>query len=242
MPQYTPDKLRERLDRSNKGLVQNARQYLSLRASLLNVQAYFKALQTLSENPQSETTASAVSTLADRINMVNNAIKGGNGPVKPVISEAQKTALSGLVKLVANEVHAAMVGTALKRDASVIGEALLLQEMLLENAETVILGALKDEDARFYIDKVQRPFEKQEIGEAWIADRRAYLKAKAMGETSEALKVARTASEQMSKTWQKILSGVYDASEMREQVQQLEALVAAMAALKQAERPRAPTQ
>jgi len=135
-----------------------------------------------------------------------------------------------------------MLGAELKRDAPIIGEALLLQEKLLENAETVILAALKDENARFYIDKVQRPFEKQEIGDAWITDRKAYLKAKAIGEISEALKTARAASKQMSKTWEKILSGVYDASEMRQQIAEVEALVAATAALKQAGRSRASNQ
>jgi hypothetical protein len=241
-PAFTPDKLRERLAKSNEGLVQNAKLYLSLRASLVTVQDYFKALQTLADNPQSETTSSAVSNIADRINVINKVVKDGSAADKPLISDAQKDALSGLAKLVADQVHGAMLGAELKRDAPIIGEALLLQEKLLENAETVILAALKDENARFYIDKVQRPFEKQEIGDAWITDRKAYLKAKAIGEISEALKTARAASKQMSKTWEKILSGVYDASEMRQQIAEVEALVAATAALKQAGRSRASNQ
>jgi hypothetical protein len=241
-PAFTPDKLRERLAKSNEGLVQNAKLYLSLRASLVTVQDYFKALQTLADNPQSETTASAVSTIADRVNAINKAVKDASALDKPLISDAQKTALSGLAKLVAEQVHGAMVGAELKRDAPIIGEALLLQEKLLENAETVILAALKDENTRFYIDKVQRPFEKQEIGDAWIADRKTYLKAIAIGETSEALKTSREASKQMSKTWEKILSGVYDASEMRQQIAEVEALVATTAVLKQAGKSKASKQ
>jgi hypothetical protein len=237
-PQYAPDKLQEKLDTSNKGLVENTKLYLSLRASLSAVEAYFKALQTLVDNPQSESAGSAVSTLADRVNAISKAVKG----IQPVISNEQKTALSGLAKLVANEVHGAKVGAALKRDASVIGEALALQEALMENAETIIVGALNDENARFYVDKVRRPFEKQEIDRVWVTDRKTYIKAKATGVTAEALKSARAASKQMSKSWEKILSGVYDISETRKQIEEVEALVSAMVALKQAEKPKPPAQ
>lgn len=230
----TRDKLRERLHESNEDLVRNVKLWFLLRASLVTVQDYFKALQTLADNPQSETTASAVSTVADQVNAINKAVKGTDAPKKPVISDTQKAALSGLTKLVAEQVHGAMVGAELKRDAPIIGEALLLQEELLETAETVISAAMKDENARFYVYKVQRPFEKQEIGDAWIADRKTYLKAVAVGETSDALKTAREASKQMRKTWEKILSGVYNAGEMKQQIAEVEALVAATVALKQA--------
>lgn len=234
MAGLTPEKLSERLARSNEGLVKNAKLYLSLRASLVTVQDYFKALQTLADNPQSETTASAVSTVADRVNAISKSIKDVGAPGTPLITDAQKTALSGLTKLVADQVHGVMVAAQLKRDAPIMGEALLLQERLLENAQTVILAAMNDENERFYVDKVQRPFETQEIGDAWITDRKMYLKAKAIGETSAALKMARDASKQMSKSWEKILSGVYDVSEMRQQIAEVEALVSATATLKQA--------
>lgn len=235
----TPDKLGERLTESNKGLIKDVTLYFSLRASLVTVQDYFKALQTFADNPQSETTALAVSTIADRVNAINKAVKA-SAPDKQLLSDAQKAALSGLAKLVAEQVHGAMVGAELKRDAPIIGEALLLQQTLLENAETVILHKLKIDNARFNVDKVQGPFKKQEIGDPWISDRKTYIKTEAIGETSDALKTAREASKQMSKTWEKILSGVYDAGEMQQQVAEVEALVAATAALKQAENAKAP--
>lgn len=239
IPGSTPSELIDRLNVSNEKLIQNAKQYFSIRASLVAFGDYFKALQTLTENPQSETTASAVSSIVERVNAINQAVKSGSATDKPLISDAQKTALSGLAKLVADQVHGAVVAAQLKRDAPIIGEALLLQQRVLENAETVILAALRDENERFYIDKVQRPFGTQEIDDVWVGNRKTYLKTKALGETSEALKTARDASKQMSKTWEKILSGVYDSSEMKQQLAEVEALVAATAALKQASNSKA---
>jgi hypothetical protein len=46
----------------------------------------------------------------------------------------------------------------------------------------------------------------------------------------------------MSKMWEKILSGVYDTSEIRHAIEEVEALASALTALKQAEKPKAPAQ
>jgi hypothetical protein len=241
-PEYTPEKLREHLEKSNKGLSQNTKLFLSLRASLSTVEGYFTALQTLVDNPQSEVTASAVSTLADRVSALSKALKDGDSPNKPVLNDTQKTALSGLAKLVADQIHGATVGAALRRDASIIGEALLLQERTLDFTGRIISNALAEQNNRFFVDKVQRRYEKQDIDSAWVIDRNKYIKAEAIGEISEELQAARAASKQMNKTWEKILSGIYDTGEMRQQIEEVEALVAAMVALKQAEKPTVSTQ
>lgn len=241
-PEFTPEKLRARLEKSDEGLISNTSQLMTLKASVGSVEAYFKGLQSLADNPQSDTTASAVSTLADRVNALNGALKKTEGSVKPVISESQKTALSGLAKIVADQVHANKVGDALKRDAKVIGEAILLQEEILAFAEKVIVGDLNSKANRFYVDSVEESFEKQELDEKWVDNRRVYIKSKATGQVSEAVKTAKEASKQMGKTWEKILSGVYDVSEIRQQIQDLEAIVNALLALKQAEKPVAPTE
>lgn len=241
-PENSPEKLQGRLEKSNEGLVQNTKLFLALRTSLSTVGDYFAALQTLTDNPQSEATASAVSSLADRVNTLNKALKEGDNPVKPILSDEQKTALSGLTKLVADQIHGVLVGAALRRDAPIIGESLLLQEKILDLSELIISGALIEQNNRFFVDKVQKRFKKQDIDSSWVMDRNKYIKAKAIGETSKEIKAARDASKQMRKTWEKILSGVYDTSEMRQQIEELNALVAAMVALKQAEKPKAPTQ
>lgn len=241
-PGFSAENLRARLEQSNKGLVENTALLLSLRASLSTVESYFTALQSLVDNPQSEATAAAVATLSDRVNALNKVLNAGAGPAKPVISDAQKSALSSLSKLVADQVHGAIVAHALRRDAPVIGEALLLQEMVWSVAAKIVSGALTDQTNRFYVDSVSRPFEKQEIGAAWVGDRNKYIKARAIGETSKEIQAARAASVQMNKTWEKILSGVYDTSEMRQQIAELEALVSAIVAVKEAEKPKAPAQ
>jgi hypothetical protein len=242
LPENAPDKLKGELEKKNKGLIENTRLFYSLRASLSTVEGYFLALQSLAENPQSEATASAIATLSDRVNTLNGALKKADGPVKPVINDAQKTALTGLTKLVADQIHGAIVAAALKRDAPIIGEALLLQERVLDLSGAIISGALSARANIFFVDNVQRPFEKQELGSAWVLDRNRYIKAAAVGEMSRELQTARAASAQMGKTWEKILSGVYDASEMRRQLTEMEALVSALSALKQAEKPKTPTQ
>lgn len=241
-PKYTPEKLREKLAKSDSELISNTTQLLTLKASVGSIEAYFKGLQSLADNPQSDTTASSVSTLGDRVNSLNEALKNTEGKVKPVISESQKTALNGLAKLVSDQVHGKMVGDALKRDAKVIGEAILLQGEILSFAENVIVGDLNSKANRFYVDNVEEPFEKQTMNDKWVSDRRVYVKSKATGQVSEAIKTARETSKQMGKIWKKILSGVYDISEIRQQIQDEEAIVNALLALKQAEKPVAPVE
>ena len=138
--------------------------------------------------------------------------------------------------------HAKKVRDALKRDAKIIGEAILLQEEILGFAEKVIVGDLNSKANRFYVDSVREPFESQEIDEKWVENRSIYIRSKATGQVSEAVKAAEEASKQMGKIWEKMLSGVYDASEIRQQIQYLETIVNALLALKQAEKPVAPTE
>ena len=199
----------EVLRESNELLLGNIKKFQELRASVMKLEAYFKALQSLVDNPTSEATASAVSSIAGQVNALNKAINQTSGDI---INSGQQQALSALSKAVADQVHGAMVANALRRDAPIIGEALLHQEQVLAFAGTVVLGALRDDNARYYSDKVDAPFQKQQIDASWVASRRQYLKTKAMGESSQALITAKSAANQMGKSWEKILSGNYDIS------------------------------
>lgn len=235
----TITKLRDRLTQLDSGLVDNTKTFISMHASLSATESYFLALQNLADNPQSEAAASAVSVLSDRVNSLNAALKNGDSSLKPVLSDQQKAALSGLTKLVVDQVHGAKVNAALKRDAAIIGETLQLQARIIDLASRVISSELKDQNNRFYVDRIKRQFENQEIGSTWVADRNTYIKTKAIGETSEELQAARQAARQMSASWEKILSGDYDISEMAAQIAEVEALAAAIVKLKQAEKPKA---
>lgn len=243
-PGLTPklvDELQGELDGHDAKLISNTKKMVTLHASLSATESYFLALQNLVDNPQSDGTATAVSNLSDQINALNGAIKKhGDDAVKPLLSEEQKTAVAGLSKLVADQIHGAKVAAALKRDAPVIGEALKLQERIIALSGSVLNGALIDQNAVFYTDRVKAPFAAQDIGETWIGDRNTYIKAKAIGETSKELQAARDAAKQMDAIWQKILSGVYDTGEIAAQVAEIQAVTAALVKVKQAEKPKAP--
>lgn len=75
-----------------------------------------------------------------------------------------------------------------------------------------------------------------------MTDRNAYIKAEAFGQTTKEMTAARDAAKQMTLTWQKILSGVYDTSEMTVQIKEIEALTVAFAKVKTAEKPKAPAE
>lgn len=232
-------KLADRLKQLDSGLVDNTKMFITLHASLSATEGYFLALQNLADNPQSEAAASAVSTLSDRVNSLNEALKKGDSSLKPVVSEQQKIAFASLTKLVVDQMHGVKISAALKRDAAVIGETLQLQGQIIDLAGPIISAALIDQNNRFYIDHVKRQFEKQEIGSTWVIDRNTYIKAKAIGETSKELRAAKQAATQMSASWEKILAGAYDTSEMTAQIAEVETLVAAIVKLKQAEKPKA---
>lgn len=240
-PQYSPEEMRERLKRSDADLISNVELIMTLKASVGSIESYFKGLQTLADNSQSAATATAVSSLADTINGLNGALKNSKSAVKPIISDSQKAALSGLAKIVADQVHGKIVSDALKRDAKVIGEAILLQEQLIGFAEGVIAADMNETATRFYVDSVRAPYEIQAIDKTWVTNRRAYIRTKATGKMLEAVKLARDASKQMGKTWEKILSGVYDGSDMISQLKELDSIVSALVAIKNAEKPVTPT-
>ena len=238
LTEATVAELKQRLAVSDAGLVANTRSFISLHASLSAIESYFSALQNLADNPRSDVTASEVSTLSDRVNSLNAALKQCSGDLKPVISTQEKAALSGLSKLVADQVHGAKVAAALRRDAEVIGEAFQLQERIIALAEPLIVGAMLDQNNIFYADKVEKPFGKQDIGATWASNRNTYIKTRAAGESSKELQAARQASRQMSVVWQKILAGVGDAGELKAQLAELETLTVAVGKLKQADKPK----
>jgi len=238
----TPAKLRKRLSASDKLLIQNIRKMSNLRSSLLATQAYFMALQDLVDNPQSDTTADMVSMMSDRVNLLNETMKSGRTGVKPVMSDEQISALGGLTKLVADEIHGKKVSAAMKRDAKIISESLIIQGKVLGLTEKIILGALKDENARFFVDYVRAPFEIQNLDSRWVDNRKIYLKSKALGDSSSALNTARASSMHMNQTWKKILSGVYDTREIRKQIEEINELVDVLIALKDAEKPESESQ
>ena len=214
-------------------LTKNVAIYVRLKRSVNAVEAYFEALQQLADGATAEATETAVKSLADRINGLNNALdKSDSG--RPLISDEQRGAITGLAKLVVKQVHGALLARALERDAATVGRALALQELVLKAASDDIRANLNDAAARFYTDRVVGPYMTGNLGAAWVEDRRSYLKAHAIGSTTEAISAAEAAARQIQTVWERILSGEYSAKELTSTLKDTEELLVAVAALKDA--------
>jgi hypothetical protein len=155
-----------------------------------------------------------------------------------VLSDEQVKALGGLSKLVATQVHGAVVASALKRDAEVIGKSIVLQQLVLQKAERDIAAASRQENNRFWTTKVLAPYQDGTLDADWVVNRRKYIKVKALGQSLDSIRTAQAASAQMEATWRKILSGEFSAAELAASLKETEELLAAVAALKDAERPK----
>jgi hypothetical protein len=225
---------REReLKASDEELIQTTTKYTRLKRSVTGLEAYFVALQSLADGSTAEATETAVKSLADQLNGVNAALDQTPGG-KPRISDEQKTAIGNLAKLVTKQVHGAIVAKALERDAAVVGRALALQQIVLNDAADDIRAGLNEANARFYTQRVVGPYKTGQIDDSWVSDRRAYLKVRALGNTAEAVSSAERAAKQMQIVWARVLSGEYSAKEIVSMLKDTEDLLSAAAALKEA--------
>lgn len=225
-------KRREDLEKLNAGLAKSVSLYTSLKHSVNTIKAYFIALQELANGSPAEAAGEAVKSVAQRVNGLNKALEGSTAV--PKLNEAQIAAIGGLAKLVVAQVHGAALSKAMERDAAIIGRALVLQQSVLKLAGDDIRSNLNDANSRFFVDRVGAPFEKGVIGAAWVNDRRAYLKVRALGQTDAALTAAETAAGQMQSVWERILSGSYSAREITAMLKDTEDLLDAVNALKSA--------
>lgn len=238
----TPDQRKTQLEQLDTALIGNVVYYDKLRSSIGTLGAYFQALQALADGSQADATQAAVATLADRVNALNGALEAGGPKAKPVLSDEQKNALAGLGNLVAKQVHGAVVGQVLARDAPIIGKALMLQQRVLSVAEGDISDKIAMANDQFYATKVLKPYQTGSMDSAWVDDRRTYIKVAALGQTLDAVKAAQAASKQMEAAWRKILSGDYNVAEINSILHETDELLAAVATLKAAEKPKAATQ
>lgn len=228
-----PEVRKTMLEDTDRQLVVGVVLYTELRSSIGALEAYFLALQGLANESQADATGAAVKTLATRINSLNKTLDK-----EVVLSDAQVKELEGLSKLVATQVHGAIVGEALKRDAAVIGKSLLLQQLVLKTAEGDIATAISQENNRFWVAKVLTPYQQGTIDAEWVESRRKYIKVKALGKSLETISKAQAASAQMEATWKKILRGEFSAAELAASLKETDELLTAVAALKAAERPK----
>lgn len=220
----------ERLAKLDAGLVKTIVLYSTFERSANALEAYFKGLQALANGSQAEAAEEAVKNLAGRVNSLNAAMEKEATP----ISDAQINALGGLAKVVATQIHGAVLARALERDGPMIGRALVLQERVLQKARLDIANNLVEANNRFYVDSVEGPYVRGQMSASWPNARLAFLKVKALSQTDAAVSAAEAASKQMQIVWKKILSGEYSTSELLALLKDTDDLLGAAAALKAA--------
>lgn len=232
LPKSAQEERETRLKERDALLTRSTLLYSQLKRSVNVTQAYFLALQQLADGSTAEATETAVKSLADRLNGVNQALDKG-GDAAPLISAEKRDAIGGLAKLVTAQVHGAILARALQRDAAVVGLALALQDRVLQAAADDIRANLNNEAARGYRARVITPFSSGTMDKSvWIEDRKVYLKIAALGQTQQALDSAQAAAAQMETVWARILSGEYSAKELTAMLKDTEELLAAANALK----------
>jgi hypothetical protein len=220
------------LEALDVGLVKTVQLYVQLQQSLLVTRSYFVALQALASGSQADATGEAVQGLAMRVNGVSRALEASS--TKPLISDAQVQALGGLARVVAAQVHGARVAAALQRDAPVIGRALVLQESVLKIAASDIGSYMTTVNDQLFLNRVQGPYQKGEYGAGWASDRATYLKVRALGSRSGQVDAAAAASREMQAIWQRILAGTSSPAEIAASLAEVNDLLEAVAALKDA--------
>lgn len=223
---------RAQLEQLDQELAKTVSLYTVLKQSVNTTKAYFLALQDLAKGSPADAAGEAVKSVAERVNGVNAALEGADAT--PKLSDAETAALGGLAGQVAAQIHGAKVAAALKRDAPIIGRALVLQESVLKLAGDDIRNHLNEVNNRFFVDRVRAPYEKGDLGPGWVKDRRAYLKVRALGQTETAVSSAAAAAKQMQTVWERILAGSYSAKEITAMLKDTEDLLDAVNTLKEA--------
>lgn len=217
--EFTDDAMKDRLDKSDAGLIANAEKAYQLKASLDSVNAYFVGLQDLVNDPTADRNAMAVENLAVQVNGMNRALEGKNAGA-PAISQEKQDAMVQLTRVLSDQIHARKVKKAIKRDAQVIATALYLQGELLDWAERNILMDLSSMTNRFFVTRVEVPYTKQgdSLNQKWVDDRMLYLKTKAFIQDYQARKASRDQSMYELDLWSSALSGQYDQSMISQQI------------------------
>jgi DNA-binding ferritin-like protein len=225
---------KSRLETLNAALADTVVLYQSTKAQVNSVKAYFVALQDLANGSPAEQIEASVKTLSERVNGLSAALEGNASTAKPKLSTAKIDAIAGLSGKVVEQVHGFKVASALRRDATIIGKALALQERVLVNAGDDIRNELNQINNVFFVDKVERPYVMGTAGNNWPDDRRRYLKARALNQTQAVVASAAVAAGQMQAVWERILAGSFSSAELIIMLKETEELLDAVAAFKAA--------
>lgn len=217
----------------DESLVEQVKSYANIKRSVGAVEAYFTGLQQLAGAAPGDAVETSVKSLVDRVNGLSGALED-KAEVKTKLNDERKGAIAGFAKLVMKQAHGAAVGRALERDAEMIGRALVLQEISLQVALKDLQALSSEQWARFHKQRVLDPYGAGGVGASWVADRRTYIKAQALGSAAEATKTAAEAARQMQGIWARILSGGTTGADFKLMLKDVNEALDAAAALKKA--------
>jgi len=209
-------------------LVKTISLYTTLKNSINTTRAYFIGLQDLANGSPANEIGEGVQSLARRVEGINQALTTHASSKAPKLEEATISALGGLAKVVATQVHGAIVGKALQDHAPMIGRALVLQERVLREASLEINSRLKRTHTLFYQDRVVMPYQTGQLTQSWVDDRRAALKVRALRQADSTVSAAEGAAVQMQAVWQRILRGDYSTQEIIASLKDTEDLLSAV--------------
>jgi hypothetical protein len=201
------DSLKQKIQERDSALVALLDELNSFRRYIQQLKAYFLNLQALADSPVQKDTGAAVRELSESIKNANNEIRGKEA-IK--LSKEEMEGISEVGTLVAKGVHAAKIRTALRRDAEIIGEQLVLHEKLLDHLTGILKDSFEVENDEFRNSKVVGPYinKQEQIGDQWKKDRKKWLKSQF---TLESLNKAKEAAKQLGAVWGEILRGQTDA-------------------------------
>ncbi len=214
-------------DENIKSLVTTLGRFRGYTATL---KTYFLNLQALSGSNAPESAALAVAELSASINHANRTLLEAE---KLAVTAEEREAFGALAGLAAKGVKSVKLSTALKRDAPVIEEQLLLQEKLLAR----LAGILKHSAMKAYIndrkEKVLKPYKNKKINNpsSWKKERKELIKSTFfVNSLDRATKTAR----QMRLVWGYMVEGDTDLESIGSLISDINEMTAALHQLKEA--------
>lgn len=195
--------LKQKIQERDSTLVNLLNELNSFRRYTQQLKVYFLNLQALANSSVQTDTGVAVRELSESIKNVNNEIKSKEA-IK--LTKEEMDGIAELGELVAKGVHAAKITTALRRDAKIVGEQLLLHEKLLDYLTGILKDRFDVENDEFRNARVISPYinKQVQIGDRWKKDRKRWLKSQF---TLESLNKAKEAAKQLCAIWEEILQG-----------------------------------
>lgn len=183
---------------------------------------YFVNLNALATANVSDAAFQSTGKLSDAINASNAKLKKSQNLV---VSENEKQALSAVSGFVASTFQSSQLRRAIKRDAQIISEQLLLNEKMFALLSEIILQARRVDNAREYKTKVMRPYKKKTISNTitWKNYRKDILIASYHDAT---LDRARESAQQMRFIWHSMVENKPDIASIELLIQDVNDIVA----------------